>query len=424
MDHRQTTAYTDDLRNSVRSVGTKTNKKSHRMEHPKASPRLGTMILKSGIEHTLKRMATESRNAKDRQGALRLLDAMRKSKKDPAGSKTSRGSTRSVSSSLSRQSFYGVPARDNEEILASTTYKRDYPRKLPNSIYAVRPRSTKNAFIIPQRTPTTQPIVTQSKFDEDFESRNPLRTTTYMNCYRSPSNMSRPMQIRTATSSGTRANNPQTKMNFLITPQMTLQAISGCEKRPNSVAAKTEFTRECQSQSLSNPHRKPEVDLVDEMVHFTSGSTELSREQLLTMHQNCFITVYQRDFQMPKQSFPGCCSELQILPQSAEDTQIRDDENDTHTDSKVIGWRRNTSPCENPARLEQQIGSVQTRVPQTRYGSSGPYKRIAVGVLPEGLNRIYLNMTGRTTYQDEISFKEVLAQMATSDHRPFVGIRG
>ncbi|TPP59169.1 hypothetical protein FGIG_06292 [Fasciola gigantica] len=127
------------------------------------------------------------------------------------------------------------------------------------------------------------------------------------------------------------------------------------------------------------------------MVHFTSGSTELTREQLLTMHQNRFITVYQLDFQRPKQSFPECSSELQILPQSAEDTQIRDDENDTHTDSKVIGWRRNTSPCENPARLEQQIGSIKTRVPRTRSD--------LVGLIKESQSECNFLLTPQMTLQ-------------------------
>ncbi|KAA0185999.1 hypothetical protein FBUS_01157 [Fasciolopsis buskii] len=202
---------------------------------------------------------------------------------------------------------------------------------------------------------------------------------------------------------------------------MTLKSMSSCTRRSISRVSRIVESR---SDNLSNPHRQLESDLVEDMIHFTSGSTQLTREQLMSMHRNRFTTVYQQDFQHPKQQLTKYHSELQLLPNSAEETRTIADQDGVHTNPEVIGWREEMSQLrKSVARLERFNENDQISAPRTRYGSSGPYKSIAVGVLPKGLNKVYLHMTGISTYQDEISSK-VPSQLTTEDHyRPFIGCR-
>lgn len=159
---------------------------------------------------------------------------------------------------------------------------------------------------------------------------------------------------------------------------MTLKSMSSCTRRSISRVSRIVESR---SDNLSNPHRQLESDLVEDMIHFTSGSTQLTREQLMSMHRNRFTTVYQRDFQHPKQQLTKYHSELQLLPNSAEETRTIADQDGVHTNPEVIGWREEMSQLrKSVARLERFNENDQISAPRTRYGSSGPYKSIAVGV--------------------------------------------
>ncbi|VDP73112.1 unnamed protein product [Echinostoma caproni] len=160
---------------------------------------------------------------------------------------------------------------------------------------------------------------------------------------------------------------------------MTLYSISGFANRLCSALRQTQSREEVYTPPVKTPHRLPEVDLVEDMIHFTSGCQAIPSEQLWQMQKNRFLTVYRRDFETAAKRLVQSDPPHEMRARSTRNGVKR------YPNPEVPKHTRRGEPDTKTAKTDfedkrDETGGVYIKVPLTRFGSSAAYRKIAVGV--------------------------------------------
>ncbi|CAH8863361.1 unnamed protein product [Trichobilharzia szidati] len=283
----------------------------------------------------------------------------------------------------------------DQDTIEQTTYTKDFGYKKAPTMIALRPRSTRHAFAAPTYTSISTPNTYRSNtcleiiksIDGPHQS---VYSSDFIGCW-TPQPMA---SIRTATSSGTRANKPHPRKDFL-TYRNDESYLSSSDKLNSSNSTVCESPTSSDDKHFS-PHRHTETDLIQTLVYNRSKIG-----QHLTIEQDAFLnrlrlqSTYQKDFR--GLSYPYCQSyQKQKQAEGNSDVNILSPSNYSqgklgtpihplsithlHFNKPTWKYRNNTSMQENGE--EFMNGVLRLTVPCTRYGSNVNRHRVAKGTIP------------------------------------------
>ncbi|RTG84867.1 uncharacterized protein DC041_0000913, partial [Schistosoma bovis] len=269
----------------------------------------------------------------------------------------------------------------DETDIIQTTYSRDFPNKRSSTLIALRPRSTRHAF----RAPTCKSISTPNTCRNlnNLEVLNsvdgPYQSTysrDYVGCW-TPQPDS---PIRTATSSGTRANRPHPRKDFL-TYRNEMNQMLYFDKPSSPVSTVSESL--IQRDKTFCPHRHSEADLIQSLVYNRPKVFQrLTKEQYNFLNQMRFKSTYQDSF-----SVVSHCNQPRNIVQDSIKSVHEIYEGVTghplslsHLNFAKPSWKyQNNTTCKD-ADEEFINGSLKLTVPCTRYGSNKNHHKITRGI--------------------------------------------
>ncbi|TNN14813.1 hypothetical protein EWB00_001968 [Schistosoma japonicum] len=271
----------------------------------------------------------------------------------------------------------------NEENVIQTTYSKDFPNKQPSTLIALRPRSTRHAFAAPtyrsMSTPNSFRTATNlellSTVDGPHQS---TYSTDYIGCW-----TPRPdSPIRTATSSGTRANKPHPRKDFLTYRNEENQLLQFDQLSSPTPTVCESLT---QRDKKLSPHRHSEADLIQSLVYNRPKFIQrLTREQYAFLNEIRLKSTYQKDFNIVNQ-YRQQRNIDQDSMKSVHETQPL---SITHLHFSKPSWKVQNKADFISTNEEFINGVLKLTVPCTRYGSNKNHQRITKGIIT-GTNSNY-----------------------------------
>ncbi|CAH8609701.1 unnamed protein product [Schistosoma margrebowiei] len=269
----------------------------------------------------------------------------------------------------------------DETDIIQTTYSRDFPSKQSSTLIALRPRSTRHAF----RAPTCKSISTPNtcRNSNNLEVLNsvdgPYQSTysrDYVGCW-TPQPDS---PIRTATSSGTRANRPHPRKDFL-TYRNEMNQMLYFDKPSSPVSTVSESP--IQRDKTFCPHRHSEADVIQSLVYNRPKVFQrLTREQYSFLNQMRFKSTYQDSFNVVSH-----CNQPRNIVQDSIKSVHEIYEGVTshplslsHLNFTKPSWKYQDNTTSKNADGEFINGSLKLTVPCTRYGSNKNHHKITRGI--------------------------------------------
>nr|CAH8863193.1 unnamed protein product [Trichobilharzia regenti] len=285
----------------------------------------------------------------------------------------------------------------DQDTAEQTTYTKDFGYKEAPTMIALRPKSTRHAFAAPTYTSLSTPNTYRSNtcleivksIDGPHQS---VYSSDFIGCW-TPQPMA---SIRTATSSGTRANKPHPRKDFL-TYRNDESYLSSFSKLNSSNSTVCESPTPSNDKKHFSPHRHTETDLIQTLVYNRSKiGQHLTTEQEDFLNRLRLQSTYQKDFR--GLSYPYCQayqkeeqaegnSNANILspsltPSNYSQFKLRTPIHPlsiTHLHFNKPTWkfRNNTSTQEDGEEFVN--GVLRLTVPCTRYGSNVNRNRVAKG---------------------------------------------
>ncbi|KAK4468604.1 hypothetical protein MN116_007795 [Schistosoma mekongi] len=263
----------------------------------------------------------------------------------------------------------------NEENVMQTTYSKDFPNKQPSTLIALRPRSTRHAFAAPTyrsistpnsfRTATNLGIL--STVDGPHQS---TYSTDYIGCW-TPQPDS---PIRTATSSGTRANKPHPKKDFLTCRNEENQLLQLDQPSSPTPAVRESLT---QRDKKLSPHRHSEADLIQSLVYNRPKFIQqLTGEQYAFLNEMRLKSTYQKDFNIVNQYR----QQRNLDHDSIKSVHETHPLSITHLHFSKPSWKVKNKADFISTNEEFINGILRLTVPCTRYGSNKNHQRITRGI--------------------------------------------
>ncbi|KAF7255039.1 hypothetical protein EG68_08596 [Paragonimus skrjabini miyazakii] len=248
---------------------------------------------------------------------------------------------------------------------------------------------------------------------------------TYSLEYAGHWNIAKDPEIRTATSSGQRANNPHPKDAFL-----TLRNPEEYEH----IRQQRCYSASWKQRATSNytPHRHSEVDLIKNIVCNKPRIDSLNSEALKLLGALQNTTVYQHNFtvHLPKNGTMVSSPKIEEVRGTTPVEMLKTDQ--ITEDCEVL---QNTELSERDAHkkppdylLPEHEDVSCLNGPHTRYGSNTNRKQIAHGIVPNATNALLMEWKYSTTYDDEINRPasarwRMFTKLNNNEPRGYIGCR-
>ncbi|KAF6779963.1 hypothetical protein AHF37_00583 [Paragonimus kellicotti] len=267
-----------------------------------------------------------------------------------------------------------------------------------------------------------------NSYEDSTEIIKDIDTTpenTYSLEYAGHWNAVKDPEIRTATSSGQRANNPHPKDAFL-----TLRNPEEYEQ----IRQQRCYSASWKQRTTSNftPHRHSEVDLIKNVVCNKPTIDSLNNEalKLLATLQNA--TVYQHSFavHLPRDDTMISSPEIEELRSFTPVEQLKTDQ--ITEDCEVLEndglSERDVYKKPPDSMLPEHEGVSCLNGSHTRYGSNTNRTQIAHGIVPNTTNALPMGWKHSTTYNDEINRpasarSRTFTKLNNNELRGYIGCR-
>ncbi|KAF8566821.1 hypothetical protein P879_04664 [Paragonimus westermani] len=309
----------------------------------------------------------------------------------------------------------------------ATAYRSDYPpRKIP-IIIPVRPRSTKNAFTVPIRSSLVarSPVNSPEDNTEIIEDIDTTPGNTYSLEYAGHWNTVRDPEIRTATSSGQRANNPHPSHTFLT---------SRNPEEYEHIRRHRCYSASWNQSATGNysPHRHSEVDLIKNIVRNQPKIHSLNNEALKLLGTLQNTTVYQHNFtvHLKKNDTMMSSPEIEELRGSTPVEEMKADQlGDNWEVLQNYGLpERDVHKKPPDSMLQKHEGASCLNGPCTRYGSNSNLTQTAHGIIPNATDVLPVEWKYATTYDIEINSPasarwRMFTKLNSSEPRGYIGCR-